>query len=381
MRMRICARWLSEAGAERFVRAQAVFENTHAMPAPILIVGQGLAGSLLAWEFEKAGIDFEIADQGHALASSRIGAGIINPITGQRIVKSWRVDELLAPALAVYREMEAALGVALMRPMRVRRFFHDERERRIFAEKRARGELAPYVAADEVGGSAGAVDAEGFWIERAAHVDTARLIAAMRARLMAAGRLREERVEIAAVRRRYDVVILCAGVFAGRGAVHGENEEAGEDFGFASLRPAKGETLTVETTSDELAPDVILNAGHWLLPLGKGRARIGATFEPGVVDLAPTAVARAALENSAARFLPGGFSVVAQESGLRMTSADKHPVVGRSLADPRVGIFNGLGSKGALLAPGLARQWVNHLTEAVPFDPAVDVKRFAKRGG
>ena len=139
--------------------------------------------------------------------------------------------------------------------------------------------------------------------------------------------------------------------------------------------------FTVETGSAELAPDVILNAGHWLLPLGKGRARIGATFEPGVVDLARTAVARAALENSAARFLPGGFSVVAQESGLRMTSADKHPVVGRSLADPRVGIFNGLGSKGALLAPGLARQWVNHLTEAVPFDPAVDVKRFAKRGG
>ena len=379
--MRICVRLLSEAGAERFVRAQAVFENTHAMPAPILIVGQGLAGSLLAWEFEKAGIDFEIADQGHALASSRIGAGIINPITGQRIVKSWRVDELLAPALTVYREMEAALGVALMRPMRVRRFFHDERERRIFAEKRARGELAPYVAADKVGGSAGAgtLDADGFWIERAAHVDTARLIAAMRSRLIAAGRLREERVELAGVRSRYDVVIFCAGVFAGGGAVGGGSDLGA--FSFANLQPAKGETLTVETTSDELAPDVILNAGHWLLPLGNGRARIGATFEPGVVDLAPTAVARAALEKSATRLLPGGFSVVAQESGLRMTSADKHPVVGRSPADPRVGIFNGLGSKGALLAPGLARQWVNHLTEAVPFDPAADVKRFAKRGG
>ena len=64
-----------------------------------------------------------------------------------------------------------------------------------------------------------------------------------------------------------------------------------------------------------------------------------------------------------------------------MTSPDKHPVVGRSPVDPRFGIFNGLGSKGALLAPGLARQWVNHLTEAVPFDPAVDVKRFVKRAG
>ena len=343
-----------------------------------------MAGSLLAWEFEKAGIEFEVADRGHALASSRVGAGIINPITGQRIVKSWRVDALLAPALAVYREMEAALGVALMRSMRVRRFFDDERERRIFAEKRARGELAPYVTMGEAGAelaaAGSAADADGFWIERAAHVDTAGLITAMRARLVAAGRLREERVEIASVRSRYDVVILCAGVFADGGAAPGWNEAA-EAFGFAGLRPAKGETLTVETSSGELASDVILNAGHWLLPLGSGRARIGATFEPGVVDLAPTAAARAALEKSAARFLPGGFTVVAQESGLRMTSRDKHPVVGRSPVDPRLGIFNGLGSKGALLAPGLARQWVTHLTEAVPFDPAVEVGRFAKLGG
>lgn len=333
------------------------------MPAPILILGQGLAGSMLAWEFERAGIDFEIVDRGHAGASSRIGAGIINPITGQRIVKSWRIDELLAPALAVYREMETALGVKLMRPMRVRRFFHDERERRIFAEKSASGELAPY---------AGEVAEDGFWIEGAAQVDSAALIAAMRARLLAAGRLREENETLSHARSRYDVVILCTGASV--------VPEAAEVFAFANLQPAKGETLTVEP-SDELEPDVILNAGHWLLPLGNGCARVGATFEPGVSDLTTTAAAREALEKSAAQFLRGGFTVVAQEMGLRMTSPDKHPVVGRSPFEPRLGLFNGLGSKGALLAPDLARQWVNHLTEAVPFDPAVDVRRFAKRAG
>ncbi|ATC63238.1 hypothetical protein CMV30_04305 [Nibricoccus aquaticus] len=336
------------------------------MPAPILILGQGLAGSLLAWEFERAGIDFEIVDQGHALASSRIGAGIINPITGQRLVKSWRVDALLPGALETYRAMERMLGVSLVREMRVKRFFNDERERRIFAEKSASGELAPY---------AGVTEMDGFWIKGAAQVHTAALIAAMRARLVAAGRLREDRVAPLEVRSRYDLVILCAGVFAGE-------DEPAEAFGFANLRPAKGETLTVSATNaGELAEDVILNAGHWLLPLGNGLARVGATFEPGVVDLMGSAAARSVLEKSAARFLASGFTVVAHEVGLRMTSADKHPVVGRSAGDPGLGIFNGLGSKGALLAPGLARQWVNHLTEAVPFDAAVDVRRFAKRGG
>jgi glycine oxidase len=333
------------------------------MAAPILILGQGLAGSVLAWEFERAGIDFEIVDRGHVTASSRIGAGIINPITGQRLVKSWQVDAFLPGALEMYRAMERALGVSLVREMRVRRFFRDERERRIFAEKRASGELAPY---------AGAADADGFWIEGAAQVDSAALIAGMRARLVAAGRLREVVVSVEEARVRRDLVIVCTGA-----ALCGGAESA---FGFAGMRAARGEILEVETAV-RLEANAVLNDGHWLLPLGGGRARVGATFEPGVTELRMTEAARGELERSAGRLLgEAAFRVTAQVVGLRMTSADKHPVVGRSAGDPGLGIFNGLGSKGALLAPGLARQWVNHLTEAVPFDAAVDVRRFAKRG-
>ena len=334
------------------------------MPAPILIVGQGLAGSLLAWEFERAGIDFEVVDRGHAEAASRVGAGIINPVTGRRLVKSWRVDALLAPALAVYREMEAALGARLVRPMRVRRFFADEREQRIFGEKSAAGELAPYVP--PAGG-----DGEGFWIEGAAQVDTAALIRGMRARLLRAGRLREETFDPGGrePRRERDLTILCAGAAS----------TPERDFGFARLRPAKGEMLTIETNG--LDRETILNDGHWLLPLSATRAKVGATFEPGVADRAVSEAARKRLRESAARMLGRAFSVVDQEAGVRVTTADKHPVVGRAPGNPQVGIFNGLGSKGALLAPGLARQWVNHLTEGVPFDAAVDVARFVVPGG
>ncbi len=71
-----------------------------------------------------------------------------------------------------------------------------------------------------------------------------------------------------------------------------------------------------------------------------------------------------------------GWELVGQDVGERVTTADKHPIAGRAPTDSHLGIFNGLGSKGALLAPWIARQWVNHLTEAVPFDPAVDVRRF-----
>ena len=97
------------------------------MRPDILIIGQGLAGTMLAWELERAGIAFEIADCGHEGAASAVAAGIINPITGRRLVKSWRYESWFPVARESYRALETALGTTLWHDMRIRRTFADER--------------------------------------------------------------------------------------------------------------------------------------------------------------------------------------------------------------------------------------------------------------
>ena len=317
----------------------------------ILIVGQGIAGTLLAWEFERAGIAFRIADSGHAGAASRVAAGIINPITGQRIVKSWRIDRLLPVARESYRALEKELGIPLWREMRVRRFFLNERERAVLAEKQARGELLEHV---------GAIDADGFWIEGAAHVDVGAMIAAARVKWVAAGRLREERVDFATVRRGFGLTIDCTG--SGGGA-----------FDFVRWQYSKGECLTVAI--DGLAADVVLNRGHWVLPVESGIAKVGATHCPGRRDLDLTPQARTGLEAGLVAMTGQPYVVMNQQAGVRTYLGDKRPVVGRHPLAAWLGIFNGLGAKGALYGPALARQWVHHLREGVPFDPEVDLAR------
>jgi len=326
------------------------------MRAPLLIIGQGLAGTLLGHACEQAGIAFEIVDAGHAGAASRVGAGIINPITGQRIVKSWEIDALRPLAWKTYRGLESVLGVPLMREMRVRRLFRDDAERRVFAEKTARGELAPY---------AGASDDEGFWIEGALRVDTAALITAARARWLVMGRLREVRVEITEALARYETVVACTGA----------EGDGGRAWAGVPCARATGEILRVAV--DGLAPDVILNRGHWVLPTASGEARVGATYTRGEVSEDDIRSARAELERSAGELVAGRpFDVIAQESGVRVTAPDRHPLAGRDRREPRLGIINGLGSKGALLAPWLARQWAWHLATGEAFDPAVAAGRF-----
>jgi glycine/D-amino acid oxidase-like deaminating enzyme len=119
------------------------------MRPDILIVGQGLAGSLLAWELECAGISFVIADRGHSTAATLAAAGIINPITGRRLAKSWRIDVFHPFARATYRALERALGVTLWREMRVRRFFADERERAAGADMQRRADLVDFIESAE----------------------------------------------------------------------------------------------------------------------------------------------------------------------------------------------------------------------------------------
>lgn len=317
----------------------------------ILIVGQGIAGTLLAWEFERAGIAFRIVDAGHAGATSRVAAGIINPITGQRIVKSWRIDSLLPVARESYRALEKELGIPLWREMRVRRFYLNEREREVLAEKQARGELLDHV---------GVIDADGFWIKGAAHVDVGAMITAARVKWMAAGWLREERVDFATARSGFGLTIDCTG--SGGGA-----------FDFVRWQYSKGECLTVAI--DGLAADVVLNRGQWILPVESGIAKVGATHCPGRTDVDLTPEARAGLEAGIVMMTPQPFTVTDQQAGVRTYLGDKRPVVGRHPAEASLGIFNGLGAKGALYAPALARQWVHHLREGVPFDPEVDVAR------
>ena len=69
-----------------------------------LIIGQGLAGSLLAWELIKRDCSFIIVDNGQENAS-QIAAGLVNPITGMRFVKMAGIDDLLPVAKICYEQL------------------------------------------------------------------------------------------------------------------------------------------------------------------------------------------------------------------------------------------------------------------------------------
>jgi glycine oxidase len=223
-------------------------------------------------------------------------------------------------------------------------------------EKVARGALAPYVQE---------VCADGLVVAGAARVDLRRFMASAARQWQSQGKWREAHVQEADFDdrgdglwwngERFDAAVWCTG--AGR--------LAREALASVPCVAARGEILNI--TGTDLPMNAALNrGGHWLLGDPSGEARVGATFERGNEDTAHTAAARTTLLDAAQAMCPEKpLHVVGQVSGVRLTLPDRLPVADWHPKHPRIGICVGLGSKGALWAPWLARSWRAALKDGV----------------
>jgi glycine oxidase len=340
-----------------------------------LIVGQGLAGTCLAWELLDRGASVRVIDRGESMTASKISAGLLNPVIGRNYNLSWRFRESFETAAEFYQAREKQLDTHFFRKSPLVRLFRDENERDTFERKRADGlydglltdpqpdPLVPGGITNERG---------GIEISRAGAVDTREFLAASRRHFQNLGCLTEaasgpDEVEprLSGVRWREanaDCAVMCLGY-------HGMDCPC---FSWVPFRPAKGEILKVKV--DGLEDQRIFNHGNWLFPTPDGHWRTGTTYSWEPLDCEPTSPARQAVEERLATLLPGGsWEVVEHTAAVRPIVHGRKPILGRHPHHARLAIFNGLGSKGALHAPWCARHLAAHLLNGTPIDPALDL--------
>ena len=135
-------------------------------------------------------------------------------------------------------------------------------------------------------------------------------------------------------------------------------------------RCAKGEILTVGIAGADEGR-ILIGGGGWLVPVGDGLFKAGATYEWEELNGEPTEAGRLRVDEILGRLGVSDYEVVAHEAGVRPIVRRSMPLIGR-LPDGSVA-FNGLGSKGSLYAPGVARRLVEWLVEGREIDPELDV--------
>lgn len=328
----------------------------------ILLIGQGIAGTLLAWTLRKMGNEVHIADGDLAGSSSRAAAGIINPVTGKRFVKSWRFDEFYPVARETYLQLEQELNIPIWEDRPILRLLGTAEEANDWAVRCAQADYADLLGETTHAGDWAPYLKPGFGfgiIRKAARVNFPLLIAAYREKVISDGFFHHKSIdypETDSLLQEYDQLVFCEGYRAALNPYFPE----------ASFRVSKGEALIIRfvsdskdqgnSTSDQSRPVEMVKKTVLLTPLGNGTFWAGSNYRWQFEDGLPEAASRAYILEYLQEMLAAPFEVVDHVAGIRPTMLDRRPFVGQSSLNPKVFIFNGLGTKGALLAPYFAEQ-------------------------
>lgn len=286
------------------------------------IVGQGLAGTALAWTLLGRGASVLLLDRGDAVTASRVAAGLITPITGKRFALDPQFKADLAMAKAFYHEVEARTRSRFFHECGALRIFRDEEERERFAKRAAA--LSGFAVPQP----------EGFTMPHAARLDVLEYLHASR----------EAFEELNCFRigtfPESGTVIDCTGIAALR-----ESRLSPDLF-----QPAKGEIVTLRIPGFEESRT--FHRDGWLARARNDTYRAGATYTWDVLDDVPTAQGREELASRVKEIVSVPFEVIGHDAATRPITRDRQPIL-MQLSETRWA-FNGLGSKGALLAPRLA---------------------------
>lgn len=305
-----------------------------------------------------------------------VAAGLFNPITGRRFVKTWKADQLFPYLDDYYRKLEIELQSKFLRHLPIFRPFFTIEEKNEMISKTNLQELGAYV--DQIlHFSPGNIDLNndlgGLLLRNTGYLDIPCLINSMREFIRSMGELREEafeyeQLEILPKGIRYkdftaEKIIFCEGA-------HASNNPF---FKWLPFRPVKGEILMIRP---EIQIDFIYNRKIFVIPYKEGLSKVGSTYTWDYSDVHPTEEGKNYLEEKLNQISRVKYNVVGHFAGIRPATKDRRPFVGMHPDYPSIGIFNGLGSKGVSLGPYFAQQFVGYLLKDKELDKEVNINRY-----
>ncbi len=344
----------------------------------IAIIGQGLAGSLLAWELWQHGFDFRVFDPGSSNSASAAAGGLFYPLSARKLKEAELATEQIDLMKKTFTTIEKELQ---------KRFLFDILSLKLVKQE----ELPAWQFAAETGishlvkeihpdicltgikpGYAGAV------IGKSGYVNVSDFVSATREWLKVKNLLFSEMADYNKIVRGPGMVTINGHTEAKR-VVFCEGPAGTENPFFPSGIILKNKGELIEIVAPGLPEDYILRDDVFVLPVGNSRFRVGATYSHTDFDYHPTAEGLAELTEKLNRIIDLPYTVTGHWAGIRPTTRDRQPVIGSLPGQPDVAIFNGLGSRGVLQGPwyaALLRKWLT--TSEIHWLQQADINRFNK---
>lgn len=348
-----------------------------ALEIDLLIIGQGLAGSAIAMRAISRGYKILVLDEPSENRSSLIAAGLFNPITGKKNVKTWLADEIFPSLHEYYREVERLTKRTFFHSMPVYKPFLSLQEQNEWMGKSVEASYRDYIAGLCSGHNFGGKVNDpfgGITLKQSGYLDTRGYLESVREFLRARSAFQAERFDSdkLAVDKdsvRYENILAKKVIFC-----QGVQNATNPWFKMFPVNSLKGEFLTVQCAWQK---DVILNRGVYLVP-GSSPVdwRSGSTYNWNDHSPEITTWARRELTKKLGDLIRMPYTITGQQWGVRPTSPDRKPIIGAHPQNRSLIIFNGFGTKGVSLAPYFSGVLIRWMEKKGTINKEADVTRF-----
>ena len=339
-----------------------------------IIVGQGLVGTWMSYYAKAFGKTFIVINDPQTPSATSVASGVINPVTGRRIVQTWMIDVLLPNALEAYTELGIQLNKTILKKAPVV-LLHPSVQMKESFEYRLNHDnvyLSPNNKTDweaffKTPFGTGQIDSS-FWI------DLNTMLSSWRKQLKDLGNYIETYFDIEDLIVHQDHVtwkeytanhiIFC----------DGNNSMQNKYFNKLPFAPNKGEALIVEIKG--LPKENIYKQSISIVPWKEDLFWVGSNYEWTFKDNSPTETFKEKMIQALDNFLKVPYTIVDHITGIRPANTERRPFVGVHPVYPSVAIFNGMGTKGCSLAPYFSKQLIEYIENGKAIDAEADIKRF-----
>lgn len=342
-----------------------------------IIVGQGIAGSLLGIELLNSDKKILVIADLDRPSSSQVAGGMYNPVTGKHLAKTWLADDLYPFLDSYYKALELKLKANFFHPTTIYRPYVNQQQKEQFIHTITKHEIGHFVKTTEEREQfspfiqnplGGIVTKHGGWI------DVPILTKACLALFQSTNSFSSEIFDYSQLQvfenkiiykgKTAQNIVFCEGFYATQNPY----------FAWLPFNPVKGETLIAKM--EDYSISEIINQNSWIMPIGDKRYRFGATYSWHELDFINTERAKADLLVKVGKYLRHPFEICAQQAGVRPATKDRRPIMGRHPNFKNVLIFNGLGTKGVSIAPYFTVDFVKYLNSQKELHSETTIERY-----
>ncbi|MDH5474393.1 MAG: FAD-binding oxidoreductase [Cyclobacteriaceae bacterium] len=340
-----------------------------------IIVGQGLAGTSLAFHLHKLGKKVLIIDEEKDNTSSKIAAGLFNPVTGRKMVLTWKAHQLFDYLNQFYKNIEQKLSESFLFNTTIYRPFVSLEEQNEWMGKSADENHTPFIKQlhtipaysqhlnDDFG---------GLELKNCGYLDIPKFLKASRTYFTNKEAVLNEKFDPSGLEISDNVIyknfnakkiIFCTGI----------EEKSSTFFDWLPFSLVKGEVLEI-IPKDNF--NMIYNRGVFIMPRNNEKFLVGATYDTKDITYDKTEKGRNTLIDKLEIIFKPTYTIQGQRAGIRPATKDRKPFVGMHPELDKVGVFNGLGAKGVTLAPYFANQFADFLVNEKVIDVEANISRY-----